>query len=195
VRARPNDALARTAPAQASERCRSTLRFLTACRTEGLGCGITGKCVAGTPGAASPAIDITSDERPVHRVTVSSFWIDRYPVTVARYGRFVEAHKEHAPGGLGRATASSELARDAGDLAPGTGVLRMVEHTQRPSCSPTDGSTVGVRGARRGRTEVPVGRRGADRPAHELQQSCRASDAGGDLPAGCDARGLARLVG
>jgi sulfatase modifying factor 1 len=31
------------------------------------------------------------EERPVHRVTVDGFWMDRYPVTNARFSRFVEA--------------------------------------------------------------------------------------------------------
>ena len=31
------------------------------------------------------------EERPVHRVTVDGFWIDRYPVTNERFARFVEA--------------------------------------------------------------------------------------------------------
>jgi formylglycine-generating enzyme required for sulfatase activity len=31
------------------------------------------------------------EERPVHRVTVDGFWMDRYPVTVAEFHRFVEA--------------------------------------------------------------------------------------------------------
>jgi len=31
------------------------------------------------------------EERPVHRVTVDGFWMDRYPVTHARFARFVEA--------------------------------------------------------------------------------------------------------
>lgn len=30
------------------------------------------------------------EERPVHRVTVDGFWMDRYPVTNARFARFVE---------------------------------------------------------------------------------------------------------
>src|SRR5262245_27730054 len=30
------------------------------------------------------------EERPVHRVAVDGFWIDRYPVTNARFSRFVE---------------------------------------------------------------------------------------------------------
>jgi formylglycine-generating enzyme required for sulfatase activity len=34
------------------------------------------------------------DENPVHRVTVSDFWIDRYSVTVRRFVRFVEAGPE-----------------------------------------------------------------------------------------------------
>lgn len=31
------------------------------------------------------------EERPVHRVTVDGFWMDRFPVTHARFARFVEA--------------------------------------------------------------------------------------------------------
>jgi formylglycine-generating enzyme required for sulfatase activity len=31
------------------------------------------------------------EERPVHRVTVDGFWMDRYPVTNERFARFVEA--------------------------------------------------------------------------------------------------------
>ena len=31
------------------------------------------------------------EERPVHRVSVDGFWIDRYPVTNERFARFVEA--------------------------------------------------------------------------------------------------------
>jgi formylglycine-generating enzyme required for sulfatase activity len=31
------------------------------------------------------------EERPVHRVTVDGFWIDRFPVTSARFARFVDA--------------------------------------------------------------------------------------------------------
>src|SRR5262245_65667206 len=31
------------------------------------------------------------EERPVHRVTVDGFWIDRYPVTNDRLARFIEA--------------------------------------------------------------------------------------------------------
>jgi formylglycine-generating enzyme required for sulfatase activity len=30
------------------------------------------------------------EERPVHRVTVDGFWIDRYPVTNERFQQFVE---------------------------------------------------------------------------------------------------------
>jgi formylglycine-generating enzyme len=32
-----------------------------------------------------------SEERPVHRVAVDGFWIDRYPVTNERFARFVDA--------------------------------------------------------------------------------------------------------
>ena len=31
------------------------------------------------------------EERPVHRVTVDGFWMDRHPVTVAEFRRFVTA--------------------------------------------------------------------------------------------------------
>src|SRR6186997_3587835 len=31
------------------------------------------------------------EERPVHRVTVDGFWMDRFPVTNARFRAFVEA--------------------------------------------------------------------------------------------------------
>src|SRR4030095_10446954 len=31
------------------------------------------------------------EERPVHRVSVDGFWIDRFPVTNARFQRFVDA--------------------------------------------------------------------------------------------------------
>ncbi len=34
-----------------------------------------------------------AEERPVHRVTVDGFWIDRYPVTNARFTTFVDATK------------------------------------------------------------------------------------------------------
>ncbi len=40
-----------------------------------------------------------NDERPAHRVTLSAFWIDRYPVTVMRYRRYVARHEEQAPRG------------------------------------------------------------------------------------------------
>jgi len=33
------------------------------------------------------------EERPVHRVTVDGFWMDRYPVTNERFARFVEETK------------------------------------------------------------------------------------------------------
>jgi formylglycine-generating enzyme required for sulfatase activity len=50
-------------------------------------------------GSEELADDPFEDERPVHQVALSGFWIDRYPVTVSRYGRFVEVQKERAPRG------------------------------------------------------------------------------------------------
>ena len=35
--------------------------------------------------------DFYPEERPVRRVGVDGFWIDRHPVTVADFGRFVRA--------------------------------------------------------------------------------------------------------
>jgi sulfatase modifying factor 1 len=35
--------------------------------------------------------DFYPEERPVHRVTVDAFWMDRHPVTVAEFRRFVKA--------------------------------------------------------------------------------------------------------
>src|SRR6202011_6398046 len=35
--------------------------------------------------------DFYPEERPVHRVTVDGFWMDRRPVTVAEFRRFVTA--------------------------------------------------------------------------------------------------------
>ncbi len=38
------------------------------------------------------AKDITDNERPVHRVVLSPFWIAKYPVTNEQYGRFLAAN-------------------------------------------------------------------------------------------------------
>ena len=35
--------------------------------------------------------DFYSEERPVHAVTVTGFWMDRYAVTNEHFARFVEA--------------------------------------------------------------------------------------------------------
>src|SRR5688572_26821778 len=66
----------------------------------------TGTAVLGVEAAAPPSPDMVwipggtfrmgsekgyPEERPVHRVTVDGFWMDRYPVTHARFARFVEA--------------------------------------------------------------------------------------------------------
>ncbi len=44
------------------------------------------------------AADAAADERPVHRVYVSEFFIGRFPVTVEEYARFVRATGHPAPG-------------------------------------------------------------------------------------------------
>src|SRR6266576_1085060 len=43
------------------------------------------------------AVDAEDDERPVHRVFVSEFFIGRFPVTRDEYGRFVRATGHPAP--------------------------------------------------------------------------------------------------
>jgi sulfatase modifying factor 1 len=43
------------------------------------------------------AADAEADERPVHRVTLSEFFIDRFPVTNDEYARFVRATGYPAP--------------------------------------------------------------------------------------------------
>jgi formylglycine-generating enzyme required for sulfatase activity len=39
------------------------------------------------------AEDITDEEKPVHRVVLSPFWIAKYPVTNEQYGRFLAANR------------------------------------------------------------------------------------------------------
>src|SRR5262245_20444478 len=51
--------------------------------------------------------DFYPEERPVHRRTVSGFWVDEHPVTVAEFRRFVKA--------TGYVT-SAEIAPDAKDF-------------------------------------------------------------------------------
>jgi formylglycine-generating enzyme len=63
------------------------------------------------------------EERPVRRVTVPGFWIDRYPVTVEDFERFVDATghvtvAEQAP------TAADYPHADPGVLVPGSLVFR-----------------------------------------------------------------------
>src|SRR4051794_35167317 len=47
--------------------------------------------MAWVPGGtfAMGSADFYPEERPVHRVAVDGFWIDRHPVTVADFQRFV----------------------------------------------------------------------------------------------------------
>jgi len=41
------------------------------------------------------SIDALDNERPVHRVNLETYWIDRYPVTCGQYRRFMEAGGYH----------------------------------------------------------------------------------------------------
>lgn len=41
------------------------------------------------------AEDITDEEKPVHKVTLSPFWVGKYPVTCQQYGQFLAARPEH----------------------------------------------------------------------------------------------------
>src|SRR2546421_10685766 len=51
------------------------------------------KHMAWIPGGtfAMGSNDFYPEERPVHRVTVSGFWMDTHPVTVQEFRRFVKA--------------------------------------------------------------------------------------------------------
>lgn len=50
-----------------------------------------GSFVMGSPQSDKESFD---DERPQHEVTVSSFYLGRYPVTNEEYGRFLKAHPD-----------------------------------------------------------------------------------------------------
>jgi ergothioneine biosynthesis protein EgtB len=43
------------------------------------------------------SIDALDNERPVHRVNLEAYWIDRYPVTCGQYRKFMEAGGYHNP--------------------------------------------------------------------------------------------------
>lgn len=49
-----------------------------------------GKCLIG-----SETLDALDNERPVHTVQTGAYWIDRLPVTVAQYGKFIAAGGYH----------------------------------------------------------------------------------------------------
>ncbi len=66
------------------------------------------------------------EERPVRDATVGAFWIDRHPVTVAEFRRFVKATghvtwAEHAP------EAADYPGADPADLVPGSLVFRKTD--------------------------------------------------------------------
>jgi len=66
------------------------------------------------------------EERPVRDATVGAFWIDRHPVTVAEFRRFVKATDhvtwaEHAP------EAADYPDADPADLVPGSLVFRKTD--------------------------------------------------------------------
>ncbi|NOZ61426.1 MAG: formylglycine-generating enzyme family protein [Calditrichaeota bacterium] len=46
--------------------------------------------------------DFEFDERPAHKVFLDEYWIDKYPVTNARYARFLNAFLEKFPGDSGK---------------------------------------------------------------------------------------------
>ena len=84
------------------------------------------------------------EERPAHRVTVDGFWMDRSPVTNARFARFVEAtgHRTFAEIRARRRRLSRRAARDALRRLAG---LRPAVRPGRPRpTSATGGSTCGA---------------------------------------------------
>ena len=121
------------------------------------------------------AADAGADERPVHRVFVSEFFIGRFPVTNDEYARFVRATGHPAPAvrelpliaAGGRDAAFRDLAplrlarADSRPPAHGShpvvlvrlrrrgGVLRVVVRDDRPRRPPADRGRMGEGGARR----------------------------------------------
>src|SRR4051794_41150516 len=83
------------------------------------------KNMVGLPGGAfrMGSVDFYPEERPVREVSVDGFWIDRHPVTVAEFRRFVKATghvtlAERAPEASHYPDADPEL------LVPGSLVFR-----------------------------------------------------------------------
>lgn len=52
---------------------------------------------AGEFDQGNECIDALDNERPVHRVNLETYWIDRYPVTCGQYQRFMEAGGYYNP--------------------------------------------------------------------------------------------------
>jgi len=75
------------------------------------------------------------EERPIREVSVDSFWIDRHPVTVAEFRRFIKATghitwAERAP------RADDYPVADPGSLVPGCVVDESFKRSRaaRPPC-------------------------------------------------------------
>ena len=67
-----------------------------------------------------------SEERPVHEVKVQGFWIDRHPVTVAEFRRFVKA-TGHVTWAEQEPAAADYPDADAESLVPGSLVFRKTD--------------------------------------------------------------------
>jgi formylglycine-generating enzyme required for sulfatase activity/predicted phosphodiesterase len=80
------------------------------------------------PGYDNEADD---DEAPVHRVTLSDFWIDRYPVTVQQFRRFVDAGSS---GYLDVGVWSGEgwALREKAERSQPSGWEEQIRHPNRP---------------------------------------------------------------
>ncbi|MBS4754524.1 SUMF1/EgtB/PvdO family nonheme iron enzyme [Nocardioides sp. zg-ZUI104] len=97
------------------------------------------------------------EERPVHRRRVAAFEIDRHPVTVGAFRRFVAATghvttAERAPDPAAYPDALPEL------LVPGAMVFTPPGRPARASCSPSTASSPAPppRGRRRSRPADPL---------------------------------------
>ena len=69
--------------------------------------------------------DFYPEEGPIHRVEVDGFWIDRHPVTVAEFRRFVKATGLRHASRSDRSTRAMYPDADPELLVPGSLVFHM----------------------------------------------------------------------
>src|SRR4051794_41947808 len=80
------------------------------------------------------------EERPVREAAVGGFWIDRHPVTVAQFRRFVKA-TSHVTWAQRAPEAADYPGTGPADLVPGSLVLRTTRGADCPAPAPPPRST------------------------------------------------------